>query len=296
MKKQRLFFFYFLGVYVVLQFIWWGYHIIQLTRSSGFSDAAIEKRIGMIVGEGMVFFLILIFGIWRMVRSIKKEHELAFRQHNFLLSVTHELKTPLASNKLYLQTLLKHQFEVEKREELLQKAIHENERLEELVDAILISARIENRTFQIHKETIDLRQLLSSLQEKYRQRLGFGWIEIQQEEEIELNNDRFAVKTILLNLIENALKYAGKEKPLLIVAKRENNQVVIQIKDQGPGIALEQQELIFEKFFRIENEETRSKKGTGLGLFIVKEFIRLCGGKIAYRQNTPQGAIFEITL
>lgn len=280
----------------MLQFVWWGYHIIQLTQASGFSEAAIEKRIGMIIGEGMVFFLILIFGIWRMVRSIKKEHELAFRQHNFLLSVTHELKTPLASNKLYLQTLLKHQFDAEKRDELLQKAINENERLEELVEAILISARIENRTFQIHKESVDLGQLLKSLQEKYHQRLGLDWIKIEMEEVIEINTDKFAIKTILLNLIENALKYAGKNTPLLIVVKRVETQTIIRIQDQGPGIPTEQQELIFEKFYRLENEETRSKKGTGLGLFIVKEFTKLCGGKITYKANQPHGAIFEITL
>lgn len=99
----------------MLQFSWWAYHIIQLTHEVGYEKTAVNKRIGMIIGEGLVFFLILVFGIWRIIRSIKKEHQLARRQHNFLLSVTHELKTPLASTKLYLQTLLKRNFDTEKR-------------------------------------------------------------------------------------------------------------------------------------------------------------------------------------
>jgi two-component system, OmpR family, phosphate regulon sensor histidine kinase PhoR len=153
MKKQTALFFYLLAGYVFLQFTWWGYHLIQLTKEITVSEQIVNKRIGMIIGEGMVFLLILVFGLYKIQKSIRKEHELAQRQNNFLLSVTHELKTPLASIKLYLQTLIKRNFEPEKREELLQKAILENERLEEIVEALLISARIENKQLTIDRET-----------------------------------------------------------------------------------------------------------------------------------------------
>lgn len=295
MKRQPTFLFYLLGTYVIVQFSWWAYHIIQLTKEIGYEQAAVNKRIGMIIGEGLVFFLILVFGLWRIIRSIKKEHELSKRQHNFLLSVTHELKTPLASTKLYLQTLLKRNFETEKREEMLRKALNENKRLEEIVDAILISARIENRTLEIHREKIllnlEIEQIIRDLQLKHGQvNLAF-----EATQEVVLYNDLFMVRTIILNLLENALKYAGTINPVTVTLDQSENKSLICIKDLGPGVPKDKQELIFEKFIRLENEETRSKKGTGLGLFIVKEFTALCGGTITYRDNKPQGSVFEIS-
>lgn len=294
MKKQPTFLFYLLGVYVIVQFSWWAYHIIQLTKEIGYEAAAVNKRIGMIVGEGLVFFLILIFGLWRIIRSIKKEHELSKRQHNFLLSVTHELKTPLASTKLYLQTLLKRNFEAEKREELLQKALTENKRLEEIVDAILISARIENRTFEIHRERISLNEETEQILNDIRLKFPQAKIILDAPQEIILQNDLFMVRTIILNLVGNAIKYAGTDDTITVSLAENEHQVILQVKDLGPGISPDKRDIIFEKFVRLENEETRSKKGTGLGLFIVKEFLTLCGGTISCSSNKPKGSVFEV--
>lgn len=294
MKKQTAFFFYLLGCYVVLQFTWWGYHLIQLTKEITISDQILNKRIGMIIGEGMVFLLILVFGLYKIQKSIRKEHELTQRQNNFLLSVTHELKTPLASIKLYLQTLIKRNFEPEKREELLKKAILENERLEEIVEALLISARIENKQLTIHRERINLTKLVQELKEKYNKKIGDEWIIIQADDSFSINNDSFMLKTIFINLIENSLKYAGSKTPLLISIQQKEETLQISFSDDGPGIPTDLQQIIFQKFVRLENEETRSKKGTGLGLFIVKEFTNLCGGAISYEQKQPAGSIFEL--
>lgn len=296
MKKQPTLLFYFLAAYVVLQFSWWAYHIVELTKEVGYDQAAVSKRIAMIIGEGLVFFLILIFGIWRIIRSIKKEHELAKRQHNFLLSVTHELKTPLASTKLYLQTLLKRNFDAEKREELLTKTLQENERLEEIVEAILISARLENRAYHLHKEKIALNKEFQKLIDHFHAKHAKNFIEFDVKEEFTLYSDLFMIKTIVINLLSNAIKYAGIEEKITLSLRKENENILIQIKDFGPGISQESQQSIFQKFVRLENEETRSKKGTGLGLFIVKEFTSLCGGQISYNVNQPKGSIFEISI
>lgn len=296
MKKQTAFFFYLLGAYVVLQFTWWGYHLIQLTKEITVSEQIINKRIGMIIGEGMVFFLILVFGLFKLQLSIRKEHELTQRQNNFLLSVTHELKTPLASIKLYLQTLIKRNFDPEKREELLQKALLENERLEEIVEALLISARIENKQLTIHSEQIKLTELIQELKEIYNKKIGHEWIHVDFKERITIKNDSFMLKTIFINLIENSLKYAGTKTPLKVVIQKKEAELRILFEDDGPGIPLDLQQLIFQKFVRLENEETRSNKGTGLGLFIVKEFTNLCGGEISYYQKKKRGSVFELRL
>jgi signal transduction histidine kinase len=296
MKRQTALFFYILGIYVVLQFAWWGFHLIQITNELQAVNGKASNKAIMIVGEGIVFFSILIFGLWRIKISIKKDQQLSERQSNFLLSVTHELKTPLASTKLYLQTLIKRDFSTEKREEMLQKAIIENQRLEEIVESILTATRLENRTLKLHKEWINLNDLIQQLIENYNITLGKEWIRFENEVPVKVEADAFMIKTILRNLIENALKYAAKSDALIVYLKRDEQRIKFGTKDSGPGIQTDLQKDIFKKFFRIENEETRSQKGTGLGLFIASEFTKLHGGKLSYSPNKPKGSIFEITL
>jgi signal transduction histidine kinase len=296
MKKQTALFFYILGIYVVLQFAWWGFHLIQITHELQAVNGKANNKAIMIVGEGIVFFSILLFGLWRIKISIKKDQQLSERQSNFLLSVTHELKTPLASTKLYLQTLIKRDFSTEKREEMLQKAIIENQRLEEIVESILTATRLENRTLKLHKEWIDLNELIQQLIDNYNITSGKDWIIFENQVTVKIEADAFMIKTILRNLIENGLKYASNSERFIVFLKREINHVKFGTRDAGPGVPDDLQKDIFKKFFRIENEETRSQKGTGLGLFIAAEFTKLNGGKLNYYPNKPTGSVFEITL
>lgn len=298
MKKQTNIFFYILGIYVVMQFMWWGFHLIQLTNEIQQVSGKLSNKSLMIFGEGLVFIAILLFGMWRIKISIKKDQQLSERQNNFLLSVTHELKTPLASTKLYLQTLLKRDFTPEKRGEMLQKALIENQRLEEIVESILTATRIENRTFKIHREWIDLNEMIDELVHNYNVTLGKPWIVLENPTHVQLKieADRFMIKTVLRNLIENGIKYAPQSEHLTIFLQRDLNHIKFGTKDNGPGIQNDLRNDIFKKFFRIENEETRSQKGTGLGLFIAAEFTKLNGGKLSYFPNKPTGSIFEIKL
>jgi K+-sensing histidine kinase KdpD len=279
-----------------LQFAWWGFHLIQITHELQAVNGKANNKAIMIVGEGIVFFSILLFGLWRIKISIKKDQQLSERQSNFLLSVTHELKTPLASTKLYLQTLIKRDFSTEKREEMLQKAIIENQRLEEIVESILTATRLENRTLKLHKEWIDLNELIQQLIDNYNITSGKDWIIFENQVTVKIEADAFMIKTILRNLIENGLKYASNSERFIVFLKREINHVKFGTRDAGPGVPDDLQKDIFKKFFRIENEETRSQKGTGLGLFIAAEFTKLNGGKLNYYPNKPTGSVFEITL
>lgn len=298
MKRQTALIFYVLGFYVVLQFAWWGYHLISISSQLQTFNKEVNSKTIMIMGEGFVFFILLVFGLWRIKVSINKDQKLSERQNNFLLSVTHELKTPLASTKLYLQTLVKHEFPVEKREDLLKKALLENQRLEEIVEMILTATRIESQTFQLHKEWIDLNEMLSRLAEVENTILGKNWVvfEAKDNVKVQIEADAFMLKTTVRNLIENALKYAPESEKIIVFLRRENNRVKFGVEDFGPGIPAENQRQVFKKFFRLENEETRSQKGTGLGLFIASEFTRLNGGRLNYLPNKPKGSIFEITI
>jgi signal transduction histidine kinase len=296
MKRQTGIFFYILGLYVVLQFAWWGFHLIELTEELKSDSTEVSKRVIMIIGEGLVFFSILLFGLWKIRSSIKKDLQLSERQNNFLLSVTHELKTPLAANKLYLQTIQKRNLDEEKRKNLMEKAIQENERLESMIENILNASRLENNALKPHKEKIDVTSLFEQVAERFQKRNQQELIALNLEKDIIANLDVFFVETIVNNLLDNALKYGGSCGNIELYLFKKAERLVFGVKDQGPGIEKEEIKKMFEKFYRSGNEDTRQQKGSGLGLFIVAELARMHHGKVSYKENTPRGANFEILL
>lgn len=296
MKKQTGIFFYILGIYVVLQFAWWGYHLIELTEELKKEPSEVSKRVVMIIGEGLVFFVILLFGLWKIRSSIKKELQLTQRQNNFLLSVTHELKTPLAANKLYLQTIQKRTLDEATRNDLIDKAIQENERLEKLIDNILNASRLENNALRPVKSELDLSELVNQVADRIEKRHQKKFIHRSIEQGVSANVDAFFIETIIVNLVENAVKYAGIDNDITLILKNGNSGIDLQICDRGPGISGMDRTNMFQKFYRSGNEETRTQKGSGLGLFIVSELVRIHSGKILYKENAPNGAVFQITL
>ena len=281
---------------MVLQFAWWGFHLIELTEELKRDSSDVSKRVIMIIGEGLVFFSILIFGLWKIRSSIKKDLQLSERQNNFLLSVTHELKTPLAANKLYLQTIQKRNLDEEKRKNLMEKAIQENERLEGMIENILNASRLENNALKPHKEEINVSALFEQLAERFQKRNQQELLILNLEKDLVAKIDIFFIETIINNLLENALKYGGSSGNIELYLFRKSDRLVFGVKDQGPGIPREEIKEVFEKFYRSGNEDTRQQKGSGLGLFIVAELVRMHQGKVNCKENTPRGANFEITL
>ena len=260
MKRQTTIILYILAVYVVLQFVWWGYHLIELTQELSGDEGKLPKRVLMIIGEGLVFFFLLILGFWKIQNSIRKDLKLAERQKNFLLSVTHELKTPIAANKLFLQTIGKRELSNEQKQEIVQKALSESDRLELMIDNILNASRIENNALQMVKEEVDLSQLLENVINRFKK------FNPQQElihdisPSISIQSDGFLIETIFNNLIENASKYAGPDAKIEVYLSENNNSIVCGVKDNGPGILKENTKEIFSKFYRVESEEIRSQK------------------------------------
>lgn len=293
MKQRTALIFYVLSAYVLVQFIWWGFHLIELTDALSEQSEGIRSRVTMVIGEGAVFLLILLIGIWQIRRSIKRDLKLSQRQNNFLLSVTHELKTPLAANKLYIQTVKKRDLSKEQTNQLLNKAIEENDRLERMIDNILNASRLENNVLKLSKEPFDFSQLATSSVERFRHISGADLHSSVPENTI-ISGDRLLVETMVNNLIENALKYAGNNVRIEVYGTQQGNKTIFGVKDQGPGVSAIDQPEIFKKFYRSGNEDTRTQKGSGLGLFIVFELVRLHQGTVTYLDNTPQGANFQI--
>ena len=295
MKGRTRLIFYVLSVYVIVQFIWWGYHMIDLTQEVAVESQVISKRVAMIIGEGAVFLLILFVGIWQIHRSIRKDLKLTERQNNFLLSVTHELKTPLAASKLYVQTILKRDLSKEQTHQILQKAVEENDRLERMIDNILNASRLESKALVLSKEEIDLSQLIQHTIDRFSSITRSTNLTSTVDSNSFITADRLMLETILNNLIENALKYAGNNVPIEVYATTKNGITRFGVKDGGAGIPDQHHLDVFQKFYRIGNEDTRTQKGSGLGLYIVAELVRLHHWSISYKHNTPNGAHFSIT-
>lgn len=315
-KRTTLIFTILLG-YIVLQFLWWEVLLVRQSNeniskeqkiaalSSPDEDIIIRdiaileqkkmKRVYMIVGEGSVFLLILLFGASLVRRSIRRETELANQQKNFILSISHELKTPIAASKLQLQTLLKHELDREKQKQLLSNALNETERLHKLVDNVLLANQIENDNLSIQKEELNLSELLQQTINRYFQtQLDAQRIKLHIEQGITYAGDKDLLPSVFINLVENAIKYSFETIDIAIDLKTVNHKPLLEIKDKGCGVSQSEKEKIFDKFFRSGNEDTRKTKGTGIGLYIVKRICTLHQAKINVSDNQPSGSIFQI--
>ena len=314
--KKNLLVIYLLGFYIILQFTWWAYLLLDLntqianqkievishkehfTENNDNVDTLQEKltkKKWMILGEGSIFLILLVLGVRKIAKTVEEDFKLAQQQNNFLLSVTHELKSPLASSKLYLQTLLKRDLAKEKQVEIITKSLSDNERLNTLVNNILFATKINNAGYTIHKEEIELNSFLQTLIEK--EKIIFDKHEIifhPSKQDFLVKLDRSALESVFLNLIENAAKYSPKNSKIEISLQKNEGEIIVQIKDEGSGIPENEKKLIFDKFYRIGDENTRKTKGTGLGLFIVKHLLKLHNANIVVKDNNPQGSIFEI--
>ncbi len=289
--------FYLLTAYILLQFSWWAYLLIDLNTkyySTGGSET-VRIKVLMIAGEGSVFLIFLLTGIYIMQRTIRKDISLVKQQRNFLLSITHELKTPLAAIKLCLQTMEKRQdLQADQRLPLQRSAIENTERLHNLIDNVLLATRIESGQEVIQKERINLSDDTNRICNGILKAIsGSVQLECEVEDGLESNLDSSAYESILVNLVENAVKYAGNEA-VRVSLRHDGKHIILSVADQGPGIPSGQKERIFEKFYRMGNEETRTRKGTGLGLYIVKQLADLHGALVSVTNNHPKGTIFTV--
>jgi len=294
--KNPIFLIYLLVIYVTLQFGWWLYLIFSLYTTIYTEHDILEHKKWMLFGEGSVFFLILILGILSILRAFKSENELARQQENFVLSVTHELKTPISSVKLFLQTLKKRELNSDKRNEIYDHSIAEINRLDGLVNNLLITRSIENKNFFLDKKPLDLAEFIRAKVTLLKDSVLKDHHVLLNLSEITYAVDKVGFESILVNIIENAVKYSPKKSKIEIQLIENNEFIVLTVKDEGVGIITKNRNAVFQKFYREENEMTRKSKGTGLGLYITKFLVEQHQGKISLLENEPNGLIVSIQL
>ena len=247
------------------------------------------------LGEGVVLMLILLGGASVVYTSLQRKVRLQRQQNNFMLAVTHELKSPIAGMKLSLQTLQRPQITEEQRAQLLSRCIQESDRLADLCNNMLLTSQIEGKQYRAARESISLSDMVERSADIYTARYP-GRITTDIKTGCTVTGDMLLLQMALNNLLENAIKYTPDGTPIEIQLLRGKKDVTLQVADNGSGIPDAEKRKIFSKFYRIGDEATRRTKGTGLGLYLTSKIVEQHKGKLSIRNNEPQGAIFQIVL
>jgi signal transduction histidine kinase len=259
-----------------------------------------RASIRMFAAEGTTFLCILLAGTALILRSVRREMELMRQQANFLSAVTHELKSPLASIRLFIETLELRDPPPEKRARFLANMRGDIDRLDGLVNNILAVARLDSGRFLVHVEPGDLGRDVAEVVQ------ALGKDPSQRRLSVDLalpaaplraRYDLGVLKTVLRNLLDNAAKYGGADQPVRVAVARQGEWAAIEVRDQGIGLAAEEREKIFQKFYRVGEEMVRQTEGTGLGLYLARELVRQVGGSItAESPGVGRGTTFRVTL
>jgi two-component system, OmpR family, sensor histidine kinase CiaH len=247
------------------------------------------------LGEGSIFLLLILVGAAFVYRAIRYPFTLQQQQQNFMMAVTHELKTPISVARLNLETLLKYSLDPEKQKKLIRMTLEETGRLNFLTNNILISAQLEVSGYESSKEELDLSGLLKDCIQGFRNRFPERIIEEDIEVDADVKGDALLLQMMINNLLENAIKYSPKESKISALLKKYRSGIELQILDEGPGIPDAEKKKVFAKFYRIGNEATRKTQGTGLGLYLCRKIARDHNADISVTNNIPHGSKFAVT-
>jgi len=248
---------------------------------------------------GSLLFLLLIGGLVLIVILLLREVRLNERQSNFISAVTHELKTPVASIKLYLDTLRMRDLPESRREDFYRTMDQDLQRLNSTINNVLSAAMFTDRPVA-DPQPLDLAKLVRRAIELTRTRyqLGPDAMSYEGPESLRVSGDAAALETAVLNLLDNAVKYSGDRIDVDVEAgSNGDGQAYLRVRDHGVGIGRAQLPFIFNRFYRIGSEVRRSRAGTGLGLFIVRSVVKGHRGTIHAESPGPdRGSTFTITL
>ena len=276
-----------------------GWVLVSIAAALGSQHAVFYWTI---LGVGVALLVVVLAGVIVYLALTVKAIALSQRQSNFIDSVTHELKSPLASLKLSLQTLTRRAVPAEQQADFHRIMLQDVERLDMLIDHLLDAAKTLQRRPQAGDDVADVEVLLQGVAAAVIQRHGVvaDVITVQAVKGTPLLvvGRSADVEIVLRNLLDNAVKYSLPDPRITVTLGRTNTgRVRIAVADNGPGIPIPLRPLIFKRFVRLGSELERSTPGTGLGLFLVKSLVRQMRGKVSARgRQPPPGTVFEVEL
>lgn len=248
---------------------------------------------GIVLLTGLSVSLVLIF------RHLNIQIKLNALYDNFIANVTHELKSPLSSIQLYLETLNSRDVPEEKKKEFYELMMRDAERLKNLINSILeVSAmdkKKSQRDFEIYKADETIKEIILESAQQFK--LNPAAIDFSGDAGCNILINRNSIKTVFDNLVDNSIKYSKRNLQINVLFKQNSKKFDIEFSDNGIGIAREQIKKIFQRFYRIYESDIPNVKGTGLGLYVVREIIKNHNGKItAFSEGKGKGAKFKIEL
>ncbi len=304
--------YWFLLLYTTAALVWWFVELLQQNNEMysfkkelislqdpnyqskiNFIELEKSRNIAQYLGEGITFMLIMLIGAVFVYRAVRKQILLNEQQQNFMMAITHELKTPIAITRLNLETLQKRRLEPSQQEKIFASTFQETDRLNDLCNNILLAAQIESGKYFHEWEDVNISELAVSsitfLQLRFPKRTLISNI----EPGISIQGDRLMLHLLFNNLIENAIKYSPAQSPVNVSLKQVP-AITFSVSDLGGGIPANEKKKIFEKFYRTGNENTRKTKGTGLGLYLSRKIAEDHRAIISVKDNHPTGSTFVI--
>jgi signal transduction histidine kinase len=267
-----------------------GKSIEQLTRN--------ERVLYLVLFTGIIF--IMLIGIVFMVRAVIHESEVSRMKSEFVSNVSHELKTPLALIRMFGETLdAGIVTDEKKRREFYSIIRKESERLSHLINNVLDFSRMDTGAKEYYFEESDLVKVVKSSLEAYKFHIRENGFEIESElpdEAVMIKVDKDAISQALLNLLSNAVKYSDERKNIKVEVFKNSSSAMISVADQGMGIPNEERKKIFEKFYRVKSTRGEEKRGSGLGLTLVKHIVEAHGGTIEVESIVGEGSKFTMRI
>ena len=306
--------FWFLLLYIVAALIWWFISLHQqnermsllllnelkkddpeyVQKVSNIEDAK-KRKTAQYDGEGAIFLLVILIGAGFVFRAAKKRLRLSQQQQNFMMTVTHELKTPVAIAQLNLETLQKRNLDDIQQKKLIANTMQEVNRLNSLCNNILLASRLDAGEYTPLKTQFNVSELTKKIQSNFAQRYAERPVIGNIQEGICMVGEELLVELMFSNLIENAIKYSPKYSSVKIDLNSDSQHIIFEVADEGPGISAEEKNRVFDKFYRTGNEGTRTTKGTGLGLYLCQQIARNHQATIDIKNNGLQGSVFTVT-
>lgn len=303
--------------YMIAALLWWFIELVkqndtltavqlqQLTGATGqvhiqtqTSDQLLQKQKRkrvQYIAEGLTFLALIVVGAVYVYRATRRQIRASVQQQNFMMAVTHELKTPIAVTQLNLETLQKRKLEPAQQDKIIASTLQEANRLNMLCNNILLASQLDSKAYKESRIEINFSDLVEGCIDSFKQHYPARVVVEEIEPALYLDGETLLLQMLVNNLLENAHKYAPQDTDITVVLAQKVSAIELLVIDNGKGIPDIEKPKIFEKFYRIGSEATRNTKGTGLGLYLCKKIAQNHNANISVTDNKPQGSKFVVT-
>lgn len=287
-------------VLVVVFWVYWfmGKHQQLRALAERYSPELLQGGIDwFILVEGLVLLVAILAGVYVIFLFWRRQAALYRAQRNFIAQVSHELKSPLASLQLHLETIRRRRPSPARMDTFIDTMLADTDRLDTLINNLLAASRLEQKNLKLSLAPGNLSELVANYFRPRQYALPkAGKMELEIEPDLYARIDAAEIETVLRNLLENALLYSGGPPFIRVTLKREGNRAHLIFMDRGKGIEKREQKKVFRMFYRVRHSG-ETIRGSGVGLFIVRAVIRHHGGKVWLEsQGRDKGTTFHVSL